>query len=89
MPEVYFRLLSTTPLSRLVTAYCDRQQLARASVCFKFNEQVIEDTHTPEALEMVDGDHIDAYWIPALQAERRRQRLQRLRPRGQSAGGGG
>lgn len=80
-PEVYFRLLATTPFGRLTTAYCQRQNLERRHVCFKFNGVLIRDVQTPESLNMTDGDVLEAFWLPTLQANQRASRLSTLRSR--------
>ena len=79
--QVYFRLLATTPFGRLTTAYCQRQNLERRHVCFKFNGVLIRDVQTPESLNMTDGDVLEAFWLPTLQANQRASRLSTLRSR--------
>ncbi|KAL2918799.1 SUMO protein smt3 [Polyrhizophydium stewartii] len=57
--EVFFKIKRTTPLSKLMNAYCERQGKQRSSVRFMFDGARVEDHATPEQLEMEDGDAID------------------------------
>ena len=78
---MYFRLHATTPFGRLTSAYCQRQNLARHNVCFKFNGVQIRDVQTPETLSMTDGDVLEAFWLPTMRANQRASRMATLRHR--------
>ena len=56
---VYFKCEQTTPLKRLMDAFCNRQGVSRNSVRFWFDGNTINETQTPEQLLMADGDVID------------------------------
>jgi small ubiquitin-related modifier len=58
--ETFFKIKTTTKLSKVIDAYCDRQALDRTSVRFLFEGSRIQDDDTPESLEMDDGDQIQA-----------------------------
>jgi small ubiquitin-related modifier len=57
--ELYFKCRTTTPLQRLMTAFCNRQGVAMNSVRFLFDGQRLNQNQTPGELEMEDGDVID------------------------------
>jgi len=79
--QVVFRLLATTPFSRLTSAYCERQEIERRLVSFKYRGVEVRDVQTPESLHMVDNDRLDAFWVPTLRANQRASRLSTLRHR--------
>lgn len=58
--ETFFRIKGHTKLGKVFDAYCDRQSLARNTVRFLFEGSRIQDTDTPESLEMQDGDMVQA-----------------------------
>jgi hypothetical protein len=58
---VFFRLRPTTPFGRLTSAYCERQEIERRLVSFKYRGVEIRDVQTPESLYMVDDDRLDAF----------------------------
>lgn len=58
--EIVFKLKLTTPLRKLMDAYCTRQGLAPESVRFLYEGERIERDQTPGDLSMQDGDEIDA-----------------------------
>lgn len=58
--EVYFKIRKSTPLRRLMEAYCNRQGLQTANVRFLYDGERLKDDATPEALSMEDNDVIDA-----------------------------
>ena len=49
----------TTPLQKLMTAFCNRHGIAQSSVRFLFDGARIDPNQTPEQLEMEDGHVID------------------------------
>ena len=59
--SVYFKILSTTQLKRLMDAYCDRQGKDPASVRFLFKKSCerVQPTDTPAQTGMQDGDTIE------------------------------
>ncbi|KAL1922628.1 uncharacterized protein VTP21DRAFT_10167 [Calcarisporiella thermophila] len=57
--EVYFKIKRTTPLKRLMTAYCERQGKSLNSVRFLYDGERIQPENTPEELEMENGDTLD------------------------------
>ena len=50
---------SSTPLGRLMSAYCQRVGIARESVHFLFAGARITDAQTPADLAIEDGDQIE------------------------------
>eukprot|EP00088_Acartia_fossae_P024315 TRINITY_DN25275_c0_g1_i1.p1 TRINITY_DN25275_c0_g1~~TRINITY_DN25275_c0_g1_i1.p1 ORF type:complete len:113 (-),score=15.85 TRINITY_DN25275_c0_g1_i1:72-410(-) len=57
--EVQFKIKRSTPLKKLMEAYCQRSGKGLASVRFLFDGTRINETDTPQGLEMEDGDTID------------------------------
>jgi len=57
--EIFFKCKQTTPLQKLMTAFCNRQGVATQSVRFLFDGSRINPNQTPQELEMEDGDVID------------------------------
>jgi small ubiquitin-related modifier len=57
--EVHFRIKRTTPLSKLMNSYCERQGKTPGSVRFMLDGQRLEEHNTPEELDMDDGDTIE------------------------------
>ena len=57
--EIYFKCKQTTPLKKLMDAFCNRQGVAASSVRFLFDGARINSRQTPRELEMEDGDVID------------------------------
>lgn len=53
-----FKLRIDTYMSRLMDSYVQRQGIRRDSVYFMYNGQIIENHHTPEMLNMKNGDII-------------------------------
>jgi small ubiquitin-related modifier len=49
----------TTPLQKLMAAFCQRQGVAQNSVRFLFDGERIAPTQSPKDLDMEDGDVID------------------------------
>ena len=56
--EIYFKCKQTTPLQKLMHAFCNRQGVSTNSVVFCFNGNRINETQTPQQLDMEDGDRI-------------------------------
>eukprot|EP00899_Mesostigma_viride_P019179 jgi/Mesvir1/27262/Mv07099-RA.1 len=59
--EVFFKIKRTTPMRKLMTAYCSRQGLQIDSMRFIFEGERLKLDDTPELREMVDGDEIDVF----------------------------
>lgn len=58
--EIHFRIKRSTPLSKLMNTYCEKQGKPAGSVRFMLDGARIEDHQTPDDLDMEDGDAIDA-----------------------------
>ena len=57
--ELFFKMKKTTPMSKLMNAYCQRQGVNLNAVRFLFDGERLRASQTPEDLEMEDGDVID------------------------------
>ena len=57
---VYFKCEQTTPLKRLMDAFCNRQGLCAKYVRFLYDGNTIHGAQTPAMLGMEDGDVIDS-----------------------------
>ncbi|ORZ00434.1 ubiquitin-related domain-containing protein [Syncephalastrum racemosum] len=57
--EVFFKIKRTTPLRKLMDAYCERQGKAAGSVRFLYDGNRVMPQNTPQELDMDDGDSID------------------------------
>ncbi|PBP24429.1 ubiquitin-like modifier, partial [Diplocarpon rosae] len=58
--ETFFKIKQKTKLGKVFDAYCDRNALQRTTVRFLLDGQRIQDTDTPDSLQMEDGDMVDA-----------------------------
>lgn len=58
--ELQFKLRKTTPLKKLMAAFCTQKQLDRGAVRFMFDGKPVQENQTPDELEMEDGDVLDA-----------------------------
>ena len=58
--EVNFKLKQTTPLKKLMDAFCNHQGISTNSVRFLWNGNTIHGAQTPAMLGMEDGDVIDS-----------------------------
>lgn len=58
--EVLFRVKRTTPMKKVMDAFCNRMGTQNGSYRFLFDGDRIEDDYTPESLEMEEMDSIDA-----------------------------
>jgi small ubiquitin-related modifier len=58
--EVFFKIRKSTPLGKLMSAYCDRKGQSPSSIRFLFDGQRVNDSDTPKTLGMEDDDVIDA-----------------------------
>lgn len=57
--ELFFKMKQTTPLQKLMQAWCNRQGVAMKGVRFLFDGQRFSPNQTPAELEMEEGDMID------------------------------
>ena len=57
--EIVYRLLMTTPMQRLMTAFCNRQGVSMSSIRFLFDGSRVSPFQTPHELELEEGDVID------------------------------
>merc|ERR1712137_1047291 len=57
--EIFFKCKKTTPLQKLMNAFCNRQGVSMQSVRFLFDGQRLREQQTPSELDMEDGDVID------------------------------
>ncbi|XP_034686435.1 small ubiquitin-related modifier 2-like [Vitis riparia] len=58
--QLYFRINRSTPLQRLLVAYCQRINLDYKTMQFVYNGNRVTAKQTPEQLGMEDGEEIDA-----------------------------
>merc|ERR1739848_818722 len=58
--EIVFKIKKSTPLKKLMSAYCQRNSLDQSQIVFLYEGQRIVAENTPGALGMEDGDEIDA-----------------------------
>ncbi|KAJ5902137.1 ubiquitin-like modifier SUMO [Penicillium taxi] len=59
--EVFFKIKRTTPLKKLMDAFCDRQGKQISTVRFLFDGTRVRPDDTPEALDMNDGDTLEVH----------------------------
>lgn len=59
--DLVFKIRSSSPLVRLMTAFARHRGIDRQRTKFMFNGNEIEESDTPEGVGMEDGDRIDAY----------------------------
>merc|ERR1739848_824458 len=57
--EIVFKIKKTTPLKKLMSAYCARQTISFESVVFLYDGNRIQAEKTPDDLGMEDNDEID------------------------------
>jgi len=57
--EVFFKIKRSTPLRKLMEAYCARSGLSSASVRFLYDGQRLSPDSTPKELGMENDDAID------------------------------
>jgi len=58
--EVYFKIRKSTPMKKLMAAYCGRQSVSEDAIRFLVNGQRILPDQTPNSLDLEDNDIIDA-----------------------------
>ncbi|CAK3961911.1 related to ubiquitin modifier [Lecanosticta acicola] len=59
--EVFFKIKRSTFLKKLMDAFCERQGKAPQSVRFLFDGQRVNNTDTPDTLDMADGDTLEVH----------------------------
>ncbi|RKF53987.1 Ubiquitin-like protein SMT3 [Golovinomyces cichoracearum] len=59
--EVFFKIKRTTPLKKLMDAFCERQGRSPSSVRFLFEGSRVQNTDSPESLDMADGDTLEVH----------------------------
>ena len=57
--EVFFKIKKTTPLRKLMTAYCGRNAISSEAVRFLYDGCRIQGDQTPESLGIDDNEIID------------------------------
>jgi small ubiquitin-related modifier len=58
--ELFFKIKRGTQLKKLMEAYCSRNGINPTTVRFLFDGQRIQETNTPNDLNLEDNDQIDA-----------------------------
>lgn len=58
---VHFKIRPSTPLGRLMEAYCDEQGVLRKSIVFLYDGCHVSHDATAASLKMEDGDNIQAF----------------------------
>jgi small ubiquitin-related modifier len=58
--EVFFKIKRTTPLKKLMDAFCERQGKSPQSVRFLFDGQRVNPTDNPETVRMIRCMILDA-----------------------------
>ncbi|KAG7832210.1 hypothetical protein KL920_000545 [Ogataea angusta] len=59
--EVFFKIKRSTPLKRLMDAFCKRQGKDSSSLRFLFDGHRVNPEDTPEDLDMEESDVIEAH----------------------------
>jgi hypothetical protein len=59
--EVFFKIKRTTPLKKLMDAFCERQGKSPQSVRFLFDGTRVNSDDDPESLGMEDGDTLEVH----------------------------
>merc|ERR1712207_35670 len=55
--EIVFKIKKSTPLKKLMSAYCQRNSLDQSQIVFLYEGQRIVAENTPDALGMEDGEN--------------------------------
>ncbi|KEH18064.1 NFATC2-interacting protein [Medicago truncatula] len=58
--EIFFSINKSTHLKKLMNAYCNHHSVDFNSIGFMFNEHHVQAEQSPNEMQMVDGDEIDA-----------------------------
>jgi hypothetical protein len=59
--DLLFKIKKSTPLKKVMDAYCERQGKNRTLVRFLFEGSRVQDNDTPDSLELEDGDMIQVF----------------------------
>ncbi|KAK6200006.1 ubiquitin-related domain-containing protein [Scheffersomyces amazonensis] len=59
--EIFFKIKRSTPMKRLMEAFCKRQGKSLDSLRFLIDGTRIYPDNTPDQLELEDGDTIEAH----------------------------
>ncbi|ODV97997.1 hypothetical protein PACTADRAFT_63680 [Pachysolen tannophilus NRRL Y-2460] len=59
--EIFFKIKRSTPLKRLMEAFCKRQGKSAESLRFLVDGQRVLPDNTPDDLDLEDGDVIEAH----------------------------
>ncbi|KAJ5097401.1 hypothetical protein N7456_008122 [Penicillium angulare] len=59
--EVFFKIKRSTPLKKLMDAFCERQGKQQATVRFLFDGTRVRPDDTPDTLDMADGDTLEVH----------------------------
>jgi hypothetical protein len=59
--DLLFKIKKSTPLKKVMDAYCERQGKNRGLVRFLFEGSRVQDTDTPDGLDLEDGDMIEVF----------------------------
>jgi hypothetical protein len=59
--EVFFKIKRTTPMEKLMNAYCQQKGMTFDSVRFMFDGVRVVKEDTPSSLEMDEGDMIEVF----------------------------
>lgn len=62
--EISYTIERSSKLQVITDDYCDRQNKCPEDIVFSFNGGNLDGRHTPDDLEMEDGDQIDAAILP-------------------------
>ena len=57
--EVHFKIKRSTPMRKLINAYCKKQGIDATNVRFLFDGENIKVDDTPDKLQMDENDCID------------------------------
>ena len=58
--ELFFKIKRSTPLGKMMSAFCNHQKIPERSVKFLFDGRRITEDSTPESLGLEENDSIDA-----------------------------
>lgn len=59
--EIFFKIKRSTPMRRLMEAFCKRQGKDMSSLRFLIDGSRVSPDETPDGLELEDGDTIEAH----------------------------
>mgnify|MGYP004706240453 CR=1 FL=1 len=59
--EIYFKIKRSTPMKRLMEAFCKRQGKSLDSLRFLSDGERVSPENTPDDLDLEDGDVIEAH----------------------------